>query len=80
MYICMYLDYRRSYVGTRACVPTWVEILFFSVDVPPTRGSDFWGPRESIYQILDMRKVTFMVDVRFELTTSSSSPADDALG
>ena len=42
-------------------------------------------PGRVIYQILDMRKFTFlsksvfMVDVRFELTTSSSSPADDAI-
>ena len=44
-------------------------------------------PGRVIYQILDMRKLTFfflkrvfMVDVmRFELTTSSSSPVDDAI-
>ena len=42
----------------------------------PARGPEFRGPRESIDQILGMRKFTFlfMVDVRFELTTSSSSP------
>ena len=52
------------------------------VDVSPTRGFNSWGPRESIYQILDMRKLTFlqqtsvfMVVVRFDFTTSSSSPS-----
>ena len=41
-------------------------------------------PGRVIYQILDMRKFTFlsksvfMVDVRFELTTSSSNPFVDA--
>ena len=49
-----------------------------------TRGSNFWGSR-SHFQILDMRKLTFllksdfMVDVRFELTTNDPCPADDAI-
>ena len=51
----------------------------------PTHGSNFWGPRERIYQILDMNKFhfylenVFMVDARFELTTINSSPFDDAI-
>ena len=45
------------------------------VDVSPTRGTYFWGLRESIYQIVNMRNFTFslqrdfMVDVRFELSS-----------
>ena len=61
------------------------RIRSIRVDVSPTHGSNFWGPRERIYQILDMSKFhfylenVFMVDARFELTTINSSPFDDAI-
>ena len=43
--------------------PRWSGRMFRSrpdvrVDVPPTRGSNLWGPKESVYQILDVRKFT----------------------
>ena len=46
-------------------LPPWNGGIFRSgpdtpVDMSPTRGSNFWGPRESIYQILDMKKFTFL--------------------
>ena len=30
------------------------------MDVSPARGSNFWGPRESIFDVLGMRKFTFL--------------------
>ena len=71
-------------------LPPWNGGIFRSrpdirVDVSSTRGFNFWGPRESIYRILDMKNIVFslesvfMVDVRFEPTTNSSNPFDDAI-
>ena len=72
-------------------LPHWNGGIFRSrpdirIGVSPTRGSNFWGPRESIHQILDMEEIhfslkrVFVVDVIFGLATSSSSPFDDAIG
>ena len=35
------------------------RITDMRVDVSPTRGSNFWGPR-SVYKILNMRKIAFL--------------------
>ena len=46
--------------------PPWNGGIFRSrpdvrVDVSQTHGSNFWGLRKSIFQILDMRKFTFLL-------------------
>ena len=44
------------------------------------RGSNFWGPRESIYQILDVRKFTFLQKAFSWWTRDSNSrPAAEVL-
>ena len=51
------------------------------VDAPPNAVPIFGDPKAFIYQILDMRKLTFlligdfMVDVRCELTTNDPCSA-----
>ena len=45
--------------------PPWNGGIFrprpdIPVDVSPTRGYSFWGPRDTSFQILDMKKFTFL--------------------
>ena len=50
------------------------------VDVSPTRGSNIWGPWESIFQVRHGEiQLDFFCFVRFELATQNPCPAVDAI-
>ena len=77
-------------------LPHWNDEIFRSrphiccirVGVPPTRGSNFWGPRESIFQVRHEEVQLFFKKayrillwrvVRFELAILNPCPAVDAI-